>query len=53
MENNIKAQHWILKWIDDNPNHTKEEALIALKKAKEMENKQTAVNWLIKKNNEW
>jgi Zn/Cd-binding protein ZinT len=37
MINNIKAQHWILKWMDNNPNHTKEEALIALEKAKQIE----------------
>jgi hypothetical protein len=36
MKNNIKAQHWILKWMDNNPNHTKEEALIALEKANYM-----------------
>ena len=51
MKNNIKAQHWILKWMDDNPNHTKKEALIALEKAKQMEEygtmetKQTVVEW--------
>ena len=47
MENNIKAQIWILKWMDDNPDHTKEEALIALKKAEQMTKTQTAVEWLV------
>jgi len=44
MKNNIKAQHWILKWMDDNPNHTKEEALIALQKATQIDKCDTIGN---------